>query len=223
MVNKESTRVTARVDEIMQVKRYSSLHKLLRVTPKVLCFIRKVKSKTSGTTREKMASNDVDDLKAAEVLWIQATQRNSFPEELKLLFELGTDGMTNPKSKIKQFGLYIDDEGMMRSRGRINASSLPPNSKNPLFLPSKHPFVELLILHTHNQIKHSGVRDTLTTLREKFWILCGREAIKKIIRHCVVCCEFKGGPFKSQPTCDPSFRRSAIYSYWFGLRWAVVH
>ena len=126
MVNKESTRVTARVDEIMQVERYSSLHKLLRATAKVLCFIRKVKSKTSGTTREKMASNDVDDLKAAEVLWIQATQRNSFPEELKLLFELGTDGVTNPKSKIKQFGLYIDDEGVMRSRGRINASSLPP-------------------------------------------------------------------------------------------------
>ena len=70
----------------MQVDRYSSLHKLLRVTAKVLCFIRKVKWKTSGTTREKMASNDVDDLKAAEVFWIQATQRNSFSEELKLLF-----------------------------------------------------------------------------------------------------------------------------------------
>ena len=107
MVNKETTRVTTRVDEIMQVERYSSLHKLLTVTAKVLCFIRKIKSKTSGTTRETMVSNDVDDLKAAEVLWVQATQRNSFPEELKLLFELGTDDVTNPKSKIKQFGLYI--------------------------------------------------------------------------------------------------------------------
>ena len=60
MVNKETTRLTVRVDEIMQVDQYSSLHKLLRVTVKV-CFIRKVKSKTSGTAREKMASNDVDD------------------------------------------------------------------------------------------------------------------------------------------------------------------
>ena len=66
-----------------------------------------------------------------------------------------------------------------------------------------------MILHTHNQIKHSGVRDTLTTLREKFWILRGREAIKKIIRHCVVCCKFEGGPFKSQPTPDlPAIRVS---------------
>ena len=73
-----------------------------------------------------MASNDVDDLKAAEVLWVQATQRNSFPEELKLLFELGTDDVTNPKSKIKQFGLYIDDEGVMRSRGRYVLTAPPP-------------------------------------------------------------------------------------------------
>ncbi|CAB3995387.1 Hypothetical predicted protein, partial [Paramuricea clavata] len=107
------------------------------------------------------------------------------------------------------FGLYFDGEGVMRSRGRVNASSLPPNSKNPIFLPSKHQFVELLTRRTHNQIMHSGVRDTLTTLRERFWILRGRETIKKIIRHCVVCRKCEGGHFKSQPTPDlPAIRVS---------------
>ena len=147
-------------------------------------------------------NDDVDDLKAAGVLWVQATQRCSFPEEVKLLSEFGNDVQTNLKPKVKQFGLYFDGEGVMRSRGRVNASSLPPNSKNPIFLPSMHQFVELLIRRTHNQIMHGGVRDTLTTLRERFWILRGRETIKKIVRHCVVCRKCEGGPFKSQPTPD---------------------
>ncbi|CAB4020302.1 Hypothetical predicted protein, partial [Paramuricea clavata] len=131
--------------------------------------------------------------------WIEriATQRCSFPEEVKLLSEFGNNVQTNLKSKVKQFGLYFDGEGVMRSCGRVNASSLRPNSKNPIFLPSKHQFVELLIRHTHNQIMHSGVRDTLTTLRERFWILRGRETIKKIIRHCVVCRKMTVQPSKS--------------------------
>ena len=209
MVNKEGQPVEAKVDEMMQVERFSSLQRLLQVTARVLRFIKKLKAKVSGTVQEVTANDEVDDIQAAEALWVRAIQRCSFPEEVKLLSKLGNDVHTNSKSKVEQFGLYFDGEGVMRSRGRINASSLPPSSKNPIFLPSKHPFVELLIRHTHNQIKHSGVRDTLTTLRERFWILRGRETVKKIIRHCTVCRKCEGGPFKSQPTPDlPAIRVS---------------
>jgi hypothetical protein len=132
MVNKEKKPVEARVDEVMQIEGFGCLQKLLRVTAKVLRFIRIVRSKVSGTVQEVTVNDDVDDLKAAEVLWVQATQRCSFPEEVKLLSEFGNDVQTNLKSKVKQFGLYFDGEGVMRSRGRVNASSLPPNSKNPI-------------------------------------------------------------------------------------------
>ena len=113
-------------------------------------------------------------------------------------------------SKIIQFGLYLDEAGVLRSRGRLNESSLPLDSKNPIFLPNNHSFVNLLVLHTHNEIKHSGVRDTLTTIRERFWILRGREVVKKLIRRCVVCRKYGGKPFKPQPTPDlPDFRVSS--------------
>ena len=46
------------------------------------------------------------------------------------------------------------------------------------------------------------VRDTLTTLRENYWVLRGREATKRIVKECVICRKFEGVPFKPQSTPD---------------------
>ena len=59
-----------------------------------------------------------------------------------------------------------------------------------------------MIKDVHQKIKHSGLGDTLTTLRESYWILRGREAAKRIIKQCVICTKFDGVPFKPQPTPD---------------------
>ena len=183
----------------MTIERYGSFQRLLRVTVIVLRFIKLLKSKISRGPQDNL-NEDVKDLNTAEVLWIRATQISCFPEEIKLLSDARKDTT----------GLYLDEASVLRSRGRLNESSLPLDSKNPIFLPNKHPFVNLLILHIHNEIKHSGVRDTLTTIRERFWILRGREVVKKLIRHCVVCRKYGGKPFKPQPTPDlPDFRVSS--------------
>ena len=87
-------------------------------------------------------------------------------------------------------------------KGRLNNADLPITSKNPVLLPSKNDFVNLMIKDVHHRIKHSGVRDTLTTLRESYWILRGREATKRIIKQCIICRKFDGVPFKPQPTPD---------------------
>ena len=202
MLTNDTSGLETRVDEIMNIERYGSLQTLLRVTANVFRFIRRLKSRTTSKVAVEPTGNDiVEDIKLAERLWVQATQRCCFPEEIKLLSKL-RNVTVNSKSKIQQFGLYLDEDGVLRCGGRVAASSLPSSSKNPIFLPTKHPFVRLLVLHTHNQIKHSGVRDTLTTLRERYWILRGREVVKNIIRHCVGCSRYHGVPFKSQPTPD---------------------
>ena len=53
---------------------------------------------------------------------------------------------------------------------------------------------------SQNQTQWSA--DTLTTLRESYWILRGREATKRIIKQCIICRKFDGVPFKPQPTPD---------------------
>ena len=47
------------------------------------------------------------------------------------------------------------------------------SGKQPVLLPPNHYFV---ICKAHESVKHRGVNQRLTFLREKFWILKGRQA-----------------------------------------------
>ena len=108
-----------------------------------------------------------------------------------------------------QFELKIDDNKLLKCQGRIGNSSLPLSSNDPIILPSNHYFVKLLILDIHDKVKYSGVNDTLTTLRECFWILKGRQAVKKVLQNCVICRKFSGPPYPSVNLPDlPAIRVS---------------
>ncbi|XP_068757561.1 uncharacterized protein [Montipora capricornis] len=98
--------------------------------------------------------------------------------------------------------VQANDKGVLRYKGRLNNADIPTTSKNPILLPSKNDFVSLLIKDVHVKVKHNGVRDTLTTLRENYWVLRGREATKRIVKECVICRKFEGVPFKPQSSPD---------------------
>ena len=84
----------------------------------------------------------------------------------------------------------------------MNNAGLLGSARNPILLPAKHDFVPLVIKKVHASVKHCGLRDTLTTIRERFWILRGREAVKRVIKNCVICLRINGMPYKSQSTPD---------------------
>ena len=46
-------------------------------------------------------------------------------------------------------------------------------------------------------VLHGGVRETLTELRQSYWIPKGRKLVKKEIRKCVTCRKVEGPPFRS--------------------------
>lgn len=45
----------------------------------------------------------------------------------------------------------------------------------------------LLIWHTHLINYHTGTQTTLYTLRKKYWVIDGRNQVRKLIRSCMVC------------------------------------
>ena len=88
---------------------------------------------------------------------------------------------------IKQFALFLKG-GILRCRGRLNNStniSLKCQESNSLTTQS--PVCELADQQYHKRSKHSGVNDTLTLLRENYWILKGKQIVKQIISKCVMC------------------------------------
>ena len=63
-----------------------------------------------------------------------------------------------------------------------------------------HYFTKLLILYTHDKVCHAGVESTLTELRLKYWIIKGRQTVRKIINPCVTCKKVQGKVLRPPPT-----------------------
>lgn len=201
--------------EIIKCEEFGTGDSLLRVTAYVMRFInnvrRKVKHKVNKRKQDEILEvcrNEqlcADEINHAETYWIRTIQANSFASEIQFL----RNGNQSKPRRVEQFTLFLDEKRMLRCRGRINNSSLPQTSKNPILLPSSHPYVDLLIRHTHELVKHSAVTNTLTTLRESFWILKGRQAVKRVLKRCVTCRKLEGLPYSSYNSPDlPSFRVS---------------
>ena len=66
----------------------------------------------------------------------------------------------------------------------------------PLLLPSSERFTHLFIEKIHKKLLHSGVSQTLSEIRQQFWIPCGRATVAKVLKRCIVCKKLEGGPYK---------------------------
>ena len=59
----------------------------------------------------------------------------------------------------------------------------------------------------HKRVLHNGVKDTLTELRARFWVVRGRSVVKQIIRRCTICKRIEGLPYRPpKPPPLPRFR-----------------
>ena len=189
------------LSKVVEVDHFSSLKKLLRVTAYVMRFINALKIKQGGQSANSIPIElSASEVKLAELMWVKSIQGQSFSNEIS--FVATGNARTVAPAYVQQFGLFFDDDHVLRCKGRLNNASLNLGSKNPILLPSKSRFLELLICEIHQRIKHSGIRDTLTTIRERFWLIRGRQAVKKVIRKCVVCRKAEGLPYGVTPPPD---------------------
>ena len=204
------------ISTVIDCARFSTKTRLLRTTAYVLRFVkvlRKEKTRREEVTETENAETgergrsfelSTLELRQAEELWIKAVQKNSFEEELKFL---SSNKVSIPPTYVAQFGLYVDEQSLIRCAGRIKNAHLPNSSKCPVLLPKNHHFTNLVIQEVHHRMKHVGINQTLSSLREQFWVIRGREIVKKNVRRCVVCKRNEGRPYKPQVQPDlPSFR-----------------
>ena len=68
---------------------------------------------------------------------------------------------------------------------------------------------KLVIMQSHKNVKHNGVRETLTEIQVQSWIIKGRQTVKDVLCKCVTCQKMLGRAFSTPPTPPlPSFRVS---------------
>ena len=179
------------IGEIIDCKRFSSLNKLQRTTAIVLKFIQMLKSKRDPTVKAKPLT---DYMLQAEELWLKDIQ-----------FQLMSKAKTRKWER--EFVLYRDERGILRCEGRLKNAELTTTQKHPAILDAEHYVTSLIVRDSHERVKHNGVKETLTEIRSKFWIVRGRQYVRKLIHECVVCRRQEGIAYKPpNPPALPVFR-----------------
>lgn len=82
---------------------------------------------------------------------------------------------------------FLDDENFIRVGGRLEKSKLPFGQKHSIVLPHNHHVTELLICRTHPSNLYAGIQTTLYAIRWKFYILNGKDQVRKVARRCIEC------------------------------------
>ncbi|XP_028413524.1 uncharacterized protein LOC114536361 [Dendronephthya gigantea] len=192
----------ANIGAIMDCNEFHSKTKLLRVTTMVLRAVRKMKRIEVANESEQL---NAENLKEAEMLWLKSIQLSEFSEEIRRL----NSSHKNPNQLINQLNLYLDVEKIIRCKGRLEYSTISTEAKEPILLPSRHHFTKLIIEEEHKRVHHNGIKSTLNGVRESYWILRGRETVKRVLKGCVICKKIEGKAFQtprepSLPSCRVS-------------------
>ena len=127
-----------------------------------------------GLTQEKSQTLTINELSNAELLWLKDNQHTL----------IATKDFETTK---KQLNVFQDSTGLYRCKGRLNNAPLPYHTRSPVILTKDHRLAELLVLYAHRQVKHMKTKQTLTELRQRFWICRGRNFVRQILHRCVTC------------------------------------
>ena len=102
-----------------------------------------------------------------------------------------------PKLQItKVLNLFLDHDRILRVGGRLARSSLPELTKHPALLPSDHPTTKLIVRWFHQQNLHVGPTTTLAMIRSKYWIVNGKNVVRRLLQQCVICRRSNPRPFQ---------------------------
>ena len=124
----------------------------------------------------------VEEREKAKATIFKFLQQKQFGEEMN---SLKAEKEIPNGSKILQFSPLIDEEGLIRAKGRIGKSQLDFNAKHPILLHWKHPAVELFLRNEHKDNQHEGTEHVRNIVQQRIWILGIQNALRSINNKCV--------------------------------------
>lgn len=185
------------------IERFSSLDRLKRVIAYCFRFISNIRNRHTGHPRSH-GPLTIDELNNA-LLW--ATRRT---QTMALPVEREEAQKPNTRHRlVRQLGLFIDPDNILRVGGRLSASGLPYTHRHPALIPKNHPFANLIIDHAHKLNLHAGPLSTHAFIRQSFWIMDGRNAVRIRLAKCNRCFTCKPRPV-IQPMADLPLDRCQV-------------
>ena len=176
---------------------HSSWWKLRRCVAWLLRYKQYIRGKLEETSRYLK----IDDIRKAEHEIIRHVQRSTCPEVIKILSSANGDGCDRAgKKSIQKAGLSIYKlnpqlkDGLLMVGGRLVHAPVDEKMKHPVILPYKHHVTDLVVQSYHQDVEHMGQESVLSCLRNKFWVIKGRSAVRRTIRACKECARRNARP-----------------------------
>ncbi|XP_043661598.1 uncharacterized protein LOC122625575 [Drosophila teissieri] len=169
-------------DFVIPFQRFSSFSRLVRTTAWVLRFARWCRKQRNELEEYGLTAAEC---KAAENLLVRQAQLESFPDEMRSA-ETGQDVARS--SDIRGLVPYLDEDGILRAYGRIDAAlCIPYSARRPVLLSHRHSLTELIVRDFHARMKHQNVDATIAEIRTKFWVTKMRRVMRGVISSCNEC------------------------------------
>ena len=159
-VNLASPQKSTNLLNAIDITKYRTLNKTLQVTALVIHFTAKLREKTKSNTVTAIH------MKHTRIVLLQSVQQFYYGD---ILSQIKDKAKGKWPAIIHQLGLYLDVDGLIRCRGRLQYAQLPHNTKFPILIPKESHLSTLIIVRaTHCMVLHGGVRETLTELRQSY-------------------------------------------------------
>lgn len=167
------------------LNKYSSLNRLLKIT--ALCQRAKklFRKELTVIPGQFLTPSEIE---GAKKYWIKQIQQQDFAAEIKSIKQGENLAKSNPLVRLTP---YLDEDNLLRVGGRLENSTLSKTAKHPYILSNTNYFAHLIISQAHEKTLHGSTQETLSYVRNEYWIVGGRAPIRSYIIKCVKCTRFR--------------------------------
>jgi len=165
--------------------RYSSIHRLLRITSWCRRWLRGHRRQSGAFEPEVLSS---DELEEAKLSWLRVIQATKYKEEITAVRE----GKPLPsRSSLIKLNPFLDKAGVLRVGGQLRHAQMAFDATHPIILPGSSRLTHLFIDAHHRRTLHGGAQLTLCSIRQEYWIPRGRSLVKGHIQRCLKCVRWR--------------------------------
>ena len=188
--------------QTLEVDRFSSWKRLVRVTAFVLRAIKKFKglrfcyqapnnvtncrnvtpsptkfhssSFRSLSPRHAVPFPSADEMSDAKIILLLASQKENFQNEIR---SLSNKRFIAPKSRLRNLKPFLDADNCLRAEGRLRKSPFDYCLKHSIILDGHNRIIQLFIEFVHSSNGHTRLKQTQHILQLEYWILSAGSVI----------------------------------------------
>ncbi|XP_068214774.1 uncharacterized protein [Palaemon carinicauda] len=165
------------------IHHYSGWMKLLRALGWLLLFARYIIYKHRQLLSGLDVNLSTEVISLAETVVVQVTQRVDYEIEIVSLEKGGTIRVSSSLRRFKP----ILRNGLLCIGGRLSLANISLTERYPIILPYKGHMTDMVIRYYHEHSNHMGVMHVLSLMREKFWVVKGNAAVRRVLSRCIRC------------------------------------